>query len=743
MRSFSIRSLIAAAVVGCAALGCAEDNSSPKPDSKIDTQATRVVRKMLDYLGGLESVRFNSQMTMKMEGEGINTKVTTRTTVAFKRPNKLSVVVTEGQFGLTTVSDGKQITTYMPALKKYMVQDAPERLDGAHVEGLGMAMFPGADIVLQAMLREDAYDHVMEGVTAAEHLGTEQIDGKPCHHLKFSQEEFDWEAWIEEGDRPVLRRFSPDMTKTLGESGTPFGKNMKMEFSLTYSDWEPNVAFSDEVFVFDLPEGAEKTDSLFEATEDQGPHPLVGKPAPALDVELLDGKQVTLEELKGKVVILDFWATWCGPCVKAMPTITEVAKQYEPKGVVFFAVNVQEDEDTVREFLKKQELEITVAMDSDGAVGERYQAEAIPQTVLIGKDGTVQVVHVGLVPGLKQKLSNELDALLKGENLAEKALEKAKKEDTEKPVENDFGAERVWNLAGQWAAVAADQDGHAFAVSTRGEAVQLDSSGKVSEKFKVTGEAAILRTANLVKGGDPELISFSSWGRAVSAHDSEGKLLWKYSLGQGVDDVNVGDLDGDGLDEVVVGYNGGTGLHARTPQGDLLWKFTGIGNVWHVDVGDVDGDDKNEVVTTSAQGQVHVFDSAGKKIKDIDAGCYAHMVRIATATQNSKIDRIVVGGSDSGVIKRVPFSDDQSDADWSLAADKHLLSAEASHTQPWLAASSRSGEVQVIDSEKGELIARITVRGRPQLAWLDVAGSKPLLLIATGSSLSAYRMTGE
>ena len=116
--------------------------------------------------------------------------------------------------------------------------------------------------------------------------------------------------------------------------------------------------------------------------------------------------------------MLDFWATWCGPCVEAMPHVGGVARQYADRGLVFYAVNVGEDADTIKEFLKSQELDVSVAMDQDNSIAQQYQASGIPQTVLIGKDGKVQVVHVGFAEGLAEILSQQVEELLAGKNLA-------------------------------------------------------------------------------------------------------------------------------------------------------------------------------------------------------------------------------------------------------------------------------------------------------------------------------------
>ncbi len=88
--------------------------------------------------------------------------------------------------------------------------------------------------------------------------------------------------------------------------------------------------------------------------------------------------------------------------------------------MVFYAVNQRETSQKIEAFLERKAMDFQVALDKDAGVGKLYGVQGIPQTVIIGKDGTVQAVHVGLLPGLKEKLSGELDALLAGVSLAKK-----------------------------------------------------------------------------------------------------------------------------------------------------------------------------------------------------------------------------------------------------------------------------------------------------------------------------------
>jgi peroxiredoxin len=152
-------------------------------------------------------------------------------------------------------------------------------------------------------------------------------------------------------------------------------------------------------------------------------HELVGKASPVFTAPLLDGGELRLEDELGKnVIVLDFWATWCGPCVKALPTIASVTREYRDRGVRFFAVDQGEDADTIRSFLKERQLDVTVALDADGEIGNRYKVEGIPQTVIIGRDGKVKSVHIGLIPDLATELARELEGLVeKSEPVAHNA----------------------------------------------------------------------------------------------------------------------------------------------------------------------------------------------------------------------------------------------------------------------------------------------------------------------------------
>jgi thiol-disulfide isomerase/thioredoxin len=139
---------------------------------------------------------------------------------------------------------------------------------------------------------------------------------------------------------------------------------------------------------------------------------LVGKPAADFKLDLLGGGQAKLADHKGKdVVIIDFWATWCPPCVAELPQIAEVAKARADKGVVFYAVNEEEDAPDVKRFLEEKKLTgLKVALDKEGEVAKAYMVDPLPQTVIIGRDGMVKTVLIGIKS--KEEFAKSVDAAI-------------------------------------------------------------------------------------------------------------------------------------------------------------------------------------------------------------------------------------------------------------------------------------------------------------------------------------------
>ncbi|WP_236618368.1 TlpA family protein disulfide reductase [Rhodopirellula europaea] len=136
--------------------------------------------------------------------------------------------------------------------------------------------------------------------------------------------------------------------------------------------------------------------------------PLVGNPAPDFKLKTLDGEPFRIADQTGRTLVLDFWATWCGPCMQAMPVIEEAVAEFDPEQVRLVAVNLQESAEDIRNTLDRIGVSPEVVLDIDGVAAGRYQANAIPQTVVIDAEGTVTRVFVGGGSKLGEQLADAI-----------------------------------------------------------------------------------------------------------------------------------------------------------------------------------------------------------------------------------------------------------------------------------------------------------------------------------------------
>jgi thiol-disulfide isomerase/thioredoxin len=136
----------------------------------------------------------------------------------------------------------------------------------------------------------------------------------------------------------------------------------------------------------------------------------IGASAPTFELTDLRGQTVSLSQFRGKIVILDFWATWCGPCRMSMPLLEKLQKE-NPDDLKLLAINLEEPLDLVRDYVARQNINTTVLLDSEGKVGRIYGSESIPMQVLIDKKGIIRDVKVGFSPRLGEMLRKQLTEL--------------------------------------------------------------------------------------------------------------------------------------------------------------------------------------------------------------------------------------------------------------------------------------------------------------------------------------------
>jgi len=133
------------------------------------------------------------------------------------------------------------------------------------------------------------------------------------------------------------------------------------------------------------------------STSEYGPE--IGKLAPDFTLTSLDGQEVSLSGLRGRPVLLNFWASWCGPCLMEMPFLQEIYPKWAGGGLVVLAVNLQEDPAKVKEFLANAGLTLPVLLSPDNEVPLAYNIRGIPATFFIDTDGVIRDVKIGAFLG--------------------------------------------------------------------------------------------------------------------------------------------------------------------------------------------------------------------------------------------------------------------------------------------------------------------------------------------------------
>ncbi|MFQ5989948.1 MAG: TlpA family protein disulfide reductase [Candidatus Methylomirabilales bacterium] len=141
------------------------------------------------------------------------------------------------------------------------------------------------------------------------------------------------------------------------------------------------------------------------------PSPLVEKSAPPFALTLFDGAHLSLEELRGKVVVVNFWASWCIPaCYEEAPHLEGAWRAYKEKGLVVVGVNVQDTENAAREFMNRFQFSFPNGPDPSGKISIDYGVYGIPETFFIDQEGRITHKHVGAVDAAT--LSTEIEKLL-------------------------------------------------------------------------------------------------------------------------------------------------------------------------------------------------------------------------------------------------------------------------------------------------------------------------------------------
>ena len=292
------------------------------------------------------------------------------------------------------ISDGKKRWSYLPGKKQYSEEEAAGfTQDGEEEpEERGSDAPPTEQFAWKAIPKIADLLKRAQGLNATKTATLKLAEGKvtwPAIDIQ-DKPEANGNVTVAElvmsPDRPVAGRLTwAEFHKTSAGRST-------LRVSVQFNEFSLGEALPNDLFTFEPPKKAKLVEDL--VIPGQPGSALINHESPKFEARTLSGEKVSLDDFRGKVVLLSFWATWCPPCRAELPTIAKLYGEYKNKGVVVFGVN-DEDRGTARKYLEKAGLDLPTLDDSSQKAHRLYHISAIPTVFLIGADGKVVRYFVG------------------------------------------------------------------------------------------------------------------------------------------------------------------------------------------------------------------------------------------------------------------------------------------------------------------------------------------------------------
>jgi len=396
--------------------GCqVQDRSETTDPSQIaPSGASDEARELLEQIQqayrNVQTLELAGEISGEFDASGQRQRIRQKISGRYQAPNRFRhETVNEVLLGST----GEQVYMYNPVANAYFQTKlaSPQKPLSQAMHGPMVELLQAQNPALFFAVVDDPVTQLLSSAESVRRLEDVRREGERLLALEVDMPGREKITLMVDPKSYFIKEVQMDLGAGTGNQAAP--QTGSADLTIQYTSVVPGAKFPADYFSWTPPPRAH--DMGTEARRPEGaPQSIAGEPAPDFTLTALDGSKVSMSDLKGKIVVLDFWASWCPPCVESLPRLARLAREHEGAPLAVYAINVKEEKPTVQAFIRRIKVEMPILLDVYGDVAKSYRINSLPQTVLIAPDGKVKRVFIGAGATAHAELRREIETLTQG-----------------------------------------------------------------------------------------------------------------------------------------------------------------------------------------------------------------------------------------------------------------------------------------------------------------------------------------